>query len=380
MEQLAFASLEMEIFETTVEEDKGDMEVNFEEKETVSPKKTISGTKAMQLLEFSRHTFDKLVKDGIIKQYVDGKKKYYILKEVQEFMKTEKYKQLSVGTVDKRNNLNDLTGKDWLPETKSFFYQKGLGANHPEAQIEKLHPAPYSFQDIGHLVRFFTKAGMRVLDPFGGVGSTAKACEVDGRVCTSIELSPKWHELSIKRLETEVGEGASKHHQFINGDSCEVLKTLEDGSIDFVVTSPPYWGILNKLDQKVIKNRVANNLETKYSEDEKDLGNVESYEEFLDILVNKVFLECARTLKNGRYMALVVSDFRDKSEYISFHSDLIYRLNKAAIPNGGILKLQGTKILLQNHKSLLPYGYPFAYVENIHHQYVLIFRKEGMKK
>ena len=100
----------------------------------------------------------------------------------------------------------------------------------------------------------------------------------------------------------------------------------------------------------------------------------------LDILVNKVFLECARTLKNGRYMALVVSDFRDKSEYISFHSDLIYRLNKAAIPNGGILKLQGTKILLQNHKSLLPYGYPFAYVENIHHQYVLIFRKEGKKK
>lgn len=121
-------------------------------------------------------------------------------------------------------------------------------------------------------------------------------------------------------------------------------------------------------------------METKYSEDEKDLGNVESYEEFLDILVNKVFLECARTLKNGRYMALVVSDFRDKSEYISFHSDLIYRLNKAAIPNGGILKLQGTKILLQNHKSLLPYGYPFAYVENIHHQYVLIFRKEGKKK
>lgn len=176
MEQLTFVNLGMEIYETTFKEDKGDIEVNYEEKGMVSPKEMISGTKAMQLLEFSRHTFDKLVKDGIIKQYVEGKKKYYILKELQEFMKTEEYKQLSVGTVDKRNNLNDLTGKDWLPETKSFFYQKGLGANHPEAQIEKLHPAPYSFQDIGHLVRFFTKAGMRVLDPFGGVGSTAKAC------------------------------------------------------------------------------------------------------------------------------------------------------------------------------------------------------------
>ncbi|MFR1062113.1 MAG: hypothetical protein ACLSEY_17430 [Enterocloster sp.] len=80
----------------------------------------------MQLLEFSRHTFDKLVKDGIIKQYVDGKKRYYILKELQEFMKTEEYKQLSVGTVDKRNNLNDLTGKDWLPETKKLFLSKRI--------------------------------------------------------------------------------------------------------------------------------------------------------------------------------------------------------------------------------------------------------------
>lgn len=344
------------------------------------PEGAISGSKAMEMLELSRHVFDKLVKDGVLVQHIDEKKKYYLQSELKEFMATDKYRQLAEGTVDKRNPLNDLTGKDWLPETKSFFYQKGLGANHPEAQIEKLHPAPYSFQDIGHLVRFFTKKGMKVLDPFGGVGSTAKACEVDGRICTSIELSPKWHELSIQRLETEVGEGASKHHDFINGDSCEVLQTFPDDSFDFMVTSPPYWGILNKLDQKVIKNRVENNLETKYSEDEKDLGNVSSYDEFLDILVNKIFLQCARVLRPNKYMAIVVSDFRDKTDFISFHSDLIYRLNKAAIPNGGILKLQGTKILLQNHKSLLPYGYPFAYVENIHHQYILIFKKDKKKE
>ena len=344
------------------------------------PEGSISGSKAMEMLELSRHVFDKLVKEGNLTQHVEGKKKYYLISELKAFMETEKYQQLVTGTVDKRNPLNDLTGKDWLPETKSFFYQKGLGANHPEAQIEKLHPAPYSFQDIGHLVRFFTKKGMRVLDPFGGVGSTAKACEVDGRVCTSIELSPKWHNLSIQRLETEVGEGTSKHHDFINGDSCEILLTLPDDSFDFMVTSPPYWGILHKLDQKVIKNRVENNLETKYSEDEKDLGNVASYDRFLDILTNKVFLQCARVLRPGKYMAIVVSDFRDKTDFISFHSDLIYRLNKAHIPNGGILKLQGTKILLQNHKSLLPYGYPFAYVENIHHQYILIFRKEKKKE
>lgn len=353
---------------------------NDDEDNAIINEKKINGAKAMKMLELSRHNFEKMIQQGLITFKLDGSKKMYDVEELKEFMKSEEYNKLINGTVDPRNKLNDLTGKDWLPETKSFFYQKGLGANHPEAQIEKLHPAPYSFQDIAHLIKFFTKKGMKVLDPFGGVGSTAKACEINDRFCTSIELSSVWHELSIKRLDTEVEAGCSKKHKFINGDSCEELKKIENESMDFVVTSPPYWGILNKLDQKVKKNRVANNLETKYSESENDLGNVEDYEEFLNILINKIFLECARILKYGKYMAIVVSDFRDKSDYISFHSDIIQKLNKASIHGGGILKLQGTKILLQNHKSLLPYGYPFAYVENIHHQYVLIFKKEKTKR
>ena len=280
--------------------------------------------------------------------------------------------------VDPRNTLNDLNGSQWLPETKSFFYQKGLGAKHPHAQIERQHPAPYSFQDIAHLVTFFTKKGMRVLDPFGGVGSTAKACELEGRICTSIELQPRWRDLAIQRLEYEVGEGSSQKHEFILGDSREELKKLGDSTFDFMVTSPPYWSILNKkADHKVMKERVANNLATNYSEDdENDLANIGSYEEFLEILVNDIFMECARVLRPKKYMCLVVSDFRNKSEFISFHSDLIQAMNKKETKDGYKVTLQGVKVLLQNHKSLLPYGYPFAYVENIHHQYILIFRKD----
>jgi len=283
--------------------------------------------------------------------------------------------------VDPRNKLNDLTGKEWLPETKSFFFQKGLGAKHPHAQIERQHPAPFSFQDIGRLILFFTKRGQKVLDPFGGVGSTAKACALNGRICTQIELSPKWHELAIKRLETEVAEGESSNHKFINGDCRKVLKTFESNFFDFIVTSPPYWAILNKrADHKVIKERVNNNLATNYSDSDDDLGNIEDYEKFINVLVNDVFLECGRVIKEGKYMCIIVSDFRNKSEFISFHSDLIQKLNKADIDDKHFWGLQGTKILIQNHKSLLPYGYPFAYVENIHHQYILIFRKEKRKK
>lgn len=280
--------------------------------------------------------------------------------------------------VDKRNTLNDLNGTQWLPETKSFFYQKGLGAKHPDAQIERQHPAPYSYQDIKHLITFFTKRNMKVLDPFGGVGSTAKACEIEGRKCTSIELQKKWNDLSIKRLEEEVAPGASQKHTFIQGDARKVLKTFESNSFDFIVTSPPYWSILNKkADYKVKKERLSNNLATQYSENDKDdLANIKNYTEFLRVLVDEVFIECGRVLKPKKYICIVVSDFRHKSEYISFHSDLIQAMNHQETADGGVLSLQGVKVLLQNHKSLLPYGYPFAYVENIHHQYVLIFRKE----
>lgn len=280
--------------------------------------------------------------------------------------------------VDSRNTLNDLNGSQWLPETKSFFYQKGLGSKHPHAQIERQHPAPFSFQDIAHLITFFTKKGMRILDPFGGVGSTAKACELEERLCTSIELQPRWRDLAIQRLELEVGVGTSCKHDFILGDSREEVRRFADSTFDFVVTSPPYWSILNKkADHKVKKERLASNLATNYSDnDENDLASVESYEEFIKILVEDVFLECGRTLLPKKYMCLVVSDFRNKSEFISFHSDLIQALNHRETQDGYKIMLQGVKVLLQNHKTLLPYGYPFAYVENIHHQYILIFRKD----
>jgi excisionase family DNA binding protein len=280
--------------------------------------------------------------------------------------------------VDPRNTLNDLNGSQWMPETKSFFYQKGLGAKNPNAQIERQHPAPFSYQDISHLIAFFTKKGMKVLDPFGGVGSTAKASELLGRECTSIELQKKWHELAIERLEFEVGPGTSKKHHFILGDTRKIIKKMDDNYFDFIVTSPPYWSILNKkADHKVKQERIANNLATNYSEDDpRDLANAGSYQEFLDILVNDVFMQCSRVLKPKKYMCLVVSDFRNKSDFISFHSDLIQKMQNSKTPDGFRLKLAGVKILLQNHKTLLPYGYPFAYVENIHHQYVLIFRKD----
>jgi len=272
------------------------------------------------------------------------------------------------------NTLNDLNGTEWLAETSTIWFQKGLGVKHPHAQIERQHPAPFSFQDVARLIRFFTKNDALVLDPFVGVGSTLKACEVTGRRGVGIELIPRWAELSRQRLQKEVGLFALQRQQIIQGDARVILREprFADGTFDFIVTSPPYWCILNKHpDHKTKAERIANGLATQYSDDDADLGNILSYEEFLKQL-GVVFSECRRVLKPGKYMCIFVSDFRHGSEYVPYHSDVINVVTHLKETDN--FELQGITILVQNRKKVYPYGYPTTYVPNVHHQYILIFR------
>ena len=275
--------------------------------------------------------------------------------------------------VSPRNKLNDLTAKEWLPETVSVWRQKGLGAKHPDAQIEKQHPAPFSFTDVSRLIRFFTKAEQTVLDPFVGIGSTLKAAALEGRRGIGIELNREFADLTRERLDTELGSGLfpSPEQTVLLGDARKILPTLETDSVDFVVTSPPYWQILHKKDHKVKQEREAKGLATRYSVDDPlDLGNIASYEEFLEELT-RIFAECGRLLRPKQYLAAVVGDFRDGGSYKMFHADLA---NKVEQDTRFVVK--GLTILYQAHKRVFPYGYPAAFVPNLHHQYILILRNE----
>jgi DNA modification methylase len=275
--------------------------------------------------------------------------------------------------VSPRNKLNDLTAKEWLPETVSVWRQKGLGANHPDAQIEKQHPAPFSFTDICRLVRFFTKADQLVLDPFVGIGSTLKAAAVEGRRGIGIELSPFFAGLAQRRLETELSGSLFPFpdQTVLSGDAREVLPTLEADSVDFVVTSPPYWQILHKKDHKARQEREDKGLATRYSEDDpRDLGNIESYETFRKELTS-IFADCSRVLRANQYFCAIVGDFRDGGRYHMFHADLAADLEEATP-----FVVKGLTILYQTHKRVFPYGYPAAFVPNLHHQYIVILRNE----
>jgi DNA modification methylase len=290
-------------------------------------------------------------------------------KESLNILADEIKSEIKVKTVDPRNALNELTSTEWLPETISVWNQKGLGANHPDAQIERQHPAPFSFTDVSRIVRFFTKRGEMVLDPFAGVGSTLKACAVEGRYGIGFELNSKYADLAKQRLEIEMlGDSHTAEKQDIRvGDSRELIKDLEENSLDLIVTSPPYWNILHKADHKVKQERENKNLDTRYSDDARDLGNIESYDNFIDEL-SRILGSATKALKPKKHMVVIVSDFRDKSNFIMFHADIVKALVKYN------LELRGLTVLYQRHKRIFPYGYPYAYVPNIHHQYLVILQ------
>lgn len=268
------------------------------------------------------------------------------------------------------NKLNDLSAKEWIPETVSVWIQRGLGKGHEHAQIERQHPAPFSFQDVARLVRFFSKVGETVLDPFVGVGSTLKAAAVEGRRGIGIELSEKYADLAELRLQTELsGDHGVCHDQtVIRGDARRVIPTIPADSVKLVVTSPPYWNILHKQDHKAKQERLAHGLDTQYSSDGSDLGNVGAYPEFLNAIADTLAL--TRTcLSDGGHLCVVVGDFRHKSRYFMFHADIAREMEARGFT------LKGIKVLYQRHKRVFPYGFPYSYVPNLHHQYIVILAK-----
>lgn len=270
------------------------------------------------------------------------------------------------------NTLNDLAANEWISETVSVWTQRGLGKGHADTKIEREHPAPFSFQDVGRLIRFFSKRGQTVLDPFVGVGSTLKAAALDGRRGIGIELNARYAKLARQRLQTEVDAKLLEvaPQQIIVGDCRKALHEIPSNSVDLIVTSPPYWNILHKRDHKAEQERVALGLDTQYSEDPRDLGNVQDYEAFVDAL-GDIFGQCRLALKPRGYMCVVVGDFRHKSRYYVFHADLIKRLES----QGFVTK--GLHILYQRHKRVFPYGYPCAFVPNLHHQFIVIVQREN---
>ncbi len=272
------------------------------------------------------------------------------------------------GKVSLNNKLNNLSGKEWIKFTKSWFIHAPKRRNESEI----LHPAKFPESLVEEFILFFTKKGQWVLDPFLGTGSTLIAAGNTGRNALGIELLSKYHKIAKKRIaesnfntELIALRGSSKKIKSLIFDTKPELK------FDYVITSPPYW---NQLKQSGLrqKGRKEKGLDTVYSKHKSDLGNIDDYELFLEKQA-EIFDEVYDLTKEKGYLTIITNNVYFKGKLYPLAFDTAISLTKRG-KRSWVLKDE--KIWLQNDKPLIALGINNAWVGNRHHQYCLIFRKE----
>lgn len=164
---------------------------------------------------------------------------------------------------------------------------------------------------------------------------------------------------SIQRIPTD--------HDLHLGDSREVLKNLDDESIDLVITSPPYF-----------------NLKDYETPEDGQLGEIDEYTEFISML-DDIWKECHRVLRPGGRLCVVVGDvLRSRSEHgrhrvVPLHATIQehatdlgfdnlapviwHKIGNASLEAGGNARFLGK-----------PYE-PGAVIKN-DIEYILLFRKQ----
>jgi DNA modification methylase len=211
---------------------------------------------------------------------------------------------------------------------------------------------------------------MWVLDPFLGTGSTLLAARAAGRNGVGVEISSRYASMARSRLENAPSYDRTRQ-LVLQGNSRWLQKILVENEVqevDFCITSPPYWNQLKRASLRQ-RERKQQGLDTKYSEDPEDIGNINKYEEFLDAQ-KQIFDEVYRIMRAGGYLVVVTNNVFSEGRLYPLAFETSIRLAETWVP-------KDERVWLHDDKRLLPLGIYNAWVGNRCHQYCLIFRKES---
>jgi DNA modification methylase len=145
-----------------------------------------------------------------------------------------------------------------------------------------------------------------------------------------------------------------------NKDSRRLSKFIKEDSVDFIVFSPPYWNLRD------------------YGHD-KQIGYKQHYDDYLNDM-NRVFCECYKVLKPGRFMAInigtVVSNEGMKfiaGDFVALCCDAGFTFRKDIV----WCKPRGTTKWQRGATQFSHSPYPLMFNTNINHEFILIFQKGG---
>jgi len=254
-----------------------------------------------------------------------------------------------------------LDGKTWLQYSISIW--SDIRKSNEEIALK--HPALFPVMLAKRLISIYSYKNDKILDPFSGVGSTLVAAQSLQRYSYGIELSEEYVKKYKKRTAIKEIFTSLKHEPvIIQDDANNLLKYIKEKSIKLTITSPPYWDILNQkrtADYKRIR---------KYSDNKLDLGNIESYEEFIKALKN-IFAKVYKVTKKNGFCCIILMDLRKRDKFYPFHVDTIKFMTEIGFTLDDIIIWDRR----QEYNNLRPLGYPYVFRINKVHEYILIFKK-----
>lgn len=305
----------------------------------------------------------------------DGEQLYLI--DFNKFEKQPEKKKKVQKIVLNGHELNDLNGSEWTIHGKSV-----QTFNSPITEKRKKHGAAFPIALAKHFIKIYSKPGDTVFDPFAGVGTTLDAANILHRHSIGIELNHDFIKLFNQGVDPKDGKANHDYRRIVIQDSAmNVSNHLPLDTADFILTSPPYANLLNKIrenfaDKDFIGNTYKNQsrkLAKPYSKHEEDLGNT-TYEQYL-LKMQELFSSLFQVAKQGTYNVWVVRDYRDMENnipYISLHSDLMQVAQKSGWKMWDMIiwdqSNQRKLVRLGGNKSR-------RYYFNIGHSFILVFRK-----
>ncbi len=254
-----------------------------------------------------------------------------------------------------------LNGKTWLQYSISIW--SDIRKSREENGLA--HPAIFPTMLPERLIKIFSRERNLILDPFAGSGSTLIAAKNLKRRSKGIELSDNFIKIYNERIKKLSLFDVNKYEpDLIKGDARDLLKYIKRNTVQLTITSPPYWDILNQkrtADYKEIR---------KYSDVETDLGNIRSYNQFLETLKD-IFSNVYLVTKKEGFCCIVVMDLRKKNKFYPFHMDTIGFMSEIGFSLDDIIIWDRR----QEYNNLRPLGHPYVFRINKVHEFILIFKK-----
>lgn len=311
---------------------------------------------------------DKKIKDilktaGKVSLFKRSHKRYKSVNQKDSDAKTTEERLYFVETPLAVKRANKLDGGKWLQY--SFSIWRDIAKNQEEYKLN--HPAIFPIQLSERVIDVFVNgSGKNVLDCFAGSGSTLIAGLQKNMNVYGFDLSKEFKDLFHSRVKNYYPECNlnSRNANYFVDDAKNIGKHIKPNSIDLCLTSPPYWDILNARRSADLKHG------RNYSDSSKDIGNIESYENFMQELQN-IMQEVYKTIKPGGYCVMVVMDIRKGSNFYPFHSDVANAMQRSGYSFEDMIIWDRQK----EYNNCKPLGYPYKFIVNKVHEYVLVFRK-----